>query len=254
MAASCRRDSSHAVLDRLRVSDCSCYVSFPVWNSFVILFCPWEFGRSCEVAVFFFFCKKHKPLSTQHRPQGDVLHSSVSLWPWQISLSDSNDCNWTGTVPSHSALSITLDAICCFHVCVCECMYIFVWVSICVCVSVKTVPVRSSLAAGRCAGNRERQCECVGALVCLWDYEKLPACSAAWGQCDVKARKRWGCSWAWGGHHSSPQITVRHVRGEKGLTPWDAEHEKVGGGWWNDGTGEEDWTWAERIMGSQDWS
>lgn len=33
----------------------------------------------------------------------------------------------------------------------------------------KPVPVRSSLAAGRCAGYGERQCECVEMMVCMYE-------------------------------------------------------------------------------------
>lgn len=80
-------------------------------------------------------------ITPPYSPQGDILCSSDSLWPWQISLSDSNDCNWTGTVATHSALSITLDAICCFHLCVCVLGFFFV--SICVCLFERLrVPVR----------------------------------------------------------------------------------------------------------------
>lgn len=150
------------------------------------------------------------------------LHSSNSLWPWQISWSDSNDCNWTGTVPSHSALSITLDAICCFHsfvrACICIC--------VCPCVS-QCVPVRSPLAAGRCAGNRERQYESVGVLVCLWNYEKLPACSAAWVHCEATARKRCGGSGACSGHRSSPPTTLHLMTGGEKVKPHGIQGMKV---------------------------
>lgn len=99
-------------------------------------------------------------------------------------------------------------------------------VSVCVCPYARQcVPVRSPLAAGRCAGNRKRQCEHVG--VCLWDYEKLPACSAAWVDCEATARERCGGGGAWGGHRSSPQTTLSLMKGEEGSTPWDAEHERI---------------------------
>ena len=118
------------------------------------------------------------------RPQGDFLCSSNSLWPWQISLSDNNDCNWTGTVPSHGALSITLDTICCFHSCFCTCIYVCACSFVCVCLCMRMrVPVPLPLAAAGCAGNRELQCQSVCGIIKSSHHAVL-------GGSIVNARKR----------------------------------------------------------------
>lgn len=123
------------------------------------------------------------------------LHTSNSLWRWLISQSDSNDCNWTGTVSSHSVLSITLDAICCF----------------CACVSPPFSPLwqPTDVLVTMSEGGRVR--------VSLWDYEKLSACSPAWVHCEDVARKRCVGGMAWGGHHSSPPTTLCLMRGVGGF-------------------------------------
>ena len=77
--------------------------------------------------------------------------------------------------------------------------------------------------------------------MCLWDYEKLPACSAACVHCAAAARRRCGGGVSWGGHHSSPQNnTAPHEGGEEGSTPWDAEDESGGVEGWRGGGVEEE--------------
>lgn len=138
------------------------------------------------------------------------LHSSNTHWPWLISRSDSNDCNWTGAALSHSVLSITLDAICCLHSCVCPCAR-------------RRIPARSPLAAGRCAGNCERVRYCV-----CGNMKRLSACSSVWVRFAPVAWKSCGSDRAWGGHHSSPQTTLCFMWGfhPVGSSTWKGEGEE----------------------------
>ncbi len=86
-----------------------------------------QFGESFEDVINHLPKTENKITSQASRW---FLHSSSSLWPWQISRSDSNDCNWTGqSFPTVLYLSPWIQSAASTRVCA----------SVCVC-----VPARDS--------------------------------------------------------------------------------------------------------------
>lgn len=169
-------------------------------------FSHFQSGRSFEDVVTILWELK---ITSLHRPQGDSstapTHFDHDKSPKVIVMIVIEQAQ---SLPTVLHLSPWIQSAASTRVCVCA----LVCIHVC-------VPVRSPPAAGRCAGICERQCECVGVLVCLWDYEKLPACSAACVHCAAAARRRCGGGVSWGRHHSSPQTTLCLTRGGGGLNP-----------------------------------